>query len=409
MCRFRLVVLRNHQRGVLRALGRLGIAHLSPSKIDADSSLLEPINVEEERQRCDRALARIHELRRALNLPAGTGQTKSGPNNWEGIETALRRQEERLAVLRARQQEARNRADQGRSLFTQLGPFSSLHAPLAETRHSSFAHFVTGNLLEEELEALRRRIGEDAFLWSTPSRVGRRSVMIVTPRRRREALDGALKQTSFKAEPLPDVEGKTTESLWRESREAANDAASALARWEAEEAALARNLEPRLDAMETAVLAERDLVLATALFARTHTTVLMTGWVPDPNQLEFERAVTRETGGIHVLQFAGTEGVPTSEIPVLLQDPPFFRPFARLVTAYGLPRYGEWAPTLWVALTYPVLFGIARMQTNPCKNGRALAEPGPGGTRESNRGQARYERGPRNKTGLRRHGTRALS
>jgi V/A-type H+-transporting ATPase subunit I len=45
-------------------------------------------------------------------------------------------------------------------------------------------------------------------------------------------------------------------------------------------------------------------------------------------------------------------------VPVLLQPPPWLRPFARLVTAYGLPNYHELEPTLFVALSYPLMFGL---------------------------------------------------
>jgi V/A-type H+-transporting ATPase subunit I len=44
--------------------------------------------------------------------------------------------------------------------------------------------------------------------------------------------------------------------------------------------------------------------------------------------------------------------------PTKLKNPKVFKPFEMFVDMYGTPKYGEVDPTLLVALTYPLLFGI---------------------------------------------------
>lgn len=44
--------------------------------------------------------------------------------------------------------------------------------------------------------------------------------------------------------------------------------------------------------------------------------------------------------------------------PTKLRNPTLFRPFEFLVELYGLPAYGEMDPTLFVALTYNLMFGM---------------------------------------------------
>jgi V/A-type H+-transporting ATPase subunit I len=50
--------------------------------------------------------------------------------------------------------------------------------------------------------------------------------------------------------------------------------------------------------------------------------------------------------------------VPDDQIPVLLRQPRWLRPFGDLVTGYGLPGYRDLEPTLFVALSFMLMFGI---------------------------------------------------
>ena len=43
--------------------------------------------------------------------------------------------------------------------------------------------------------------------------------------------------------------------------------------------------------------------------------------------------------------------------PTKLKNPKFAKPFEMYVKMYGLPKYGEFDPTIFVAITYSLLFG----------------------------------------------------
>ena len=47
----------------------------------------------------------------------------------------------------------------------------------------------------------------------------------------------------------------------------------------------------------------------------------------------------------------------TSVPPTRLKNPALIRPFEMFVRMYGLPNYNEFDPTLFVALTYSIIFG----------------------------------------------------
>ncbi len=56
----------------------------------------------------------------------------------------------------------------------------------------------------------------------------------------------------------------------------------------------------------------------------------------------------------------GKEGkiIPADEVPTLTNHNWFVRPFTTLLRLYGMPRYTEIDPTMFLAITFPLLFGI---------------------------------------------------
>lgn len=86
---------------------------------------------------------------------------------------------------------------------------------------------------------------------------------------------------------------------------------------------------------------------------------LITGWVPEwralENVMKTVEGIAEQRGSIEVLEprFGGPRKVPT-----LLRNPPFLRPFENIVSTFGFPSYNELDPTLLVALTFVIMFGV---------------------------------------------------
>jgi V/A-type H+-transporting ATPase subunit I len=103
---------------------------------------------------------------------------------------------------------------------------------------------------------------------------------------------------------------------------------------------------------------ERRLLEAGQNFSRTESAVLLTGWIPGTAAPKLENHLRKITGGRCVVKIAAPQNSFDEEIPVLLRHPRWLRPFEMLVTAYGLPHYRELEPTLFVAVSYVLMFGI---------------------------------------------------
>jgi V/A-type H+-transporting ATPase subunit I len=171
-------------------------------------------------------------------------------------------------------------------------------------------------------------------------------------------LDAALQAAGFRREALPAVDGATVDTLAAGTEREAAELTAELGRAERETQALAVESAPLLAQIENAVGTEQRLLQAEQEGARTETTVVLAGWVPTSDMPALERCVREITGGRCAMEATAPDEVPEEQVPVLLRHSRLLRPFSMLVSAYGLPRYREIAPTLFVAISYVLMFGM---------------------------------------------------
>jgi V/A-type H+-transporting ATPase subunit I len=82
------------------------------------------------------------------------------------------------------------------------------------------------------------------------------------------------------------------------------------------------------------------------------------GWLPERSVPELERRVAAAAGPTVVVETVAREAWGTEEVPVVLTNPPLFRPFESLIALLPLPKYGSIDPTPFVAVFFPLIFGM---------------------------------------------------
>jgi len=86
----------------------------------------------------------------------------------------------------------------------------------------------------------------------------------------------------------------------------------------------------------------------------TENTTLMRLWTPQKNSEEVERLIEKETGGVcAVLKTTEFE-----DAPVLLNNPKWIKPFESLTRMFSLPKYNQIDPTMLLAPTFTLFFGM---------------------------------------------------
>ena len=358
MMRLSALVLERDERDVLRLLGRLGVLQLTRAPANADSALLPPPDRSRELAQCEHLTARVQELRRSLEIKTPETATLPAEMPWVKAEEKISTMEQATGELLNQRQQLAKRAGELTAAGRQLSDYRGLGIPLDQPDESSFLHFVTGSLPPEKFEKLQSEIGGNVALLPLPAQKDRQPLMAMTTRDGRAALERALRQAGFQTETLPVVAGATVDTMADDNRREQEQLAAELERLDADRQTLAEKFAPPLAEIEFAVETERRLLEAGQNFSRTVSAVLLTGWIPATAAPGLENHLREITGGRCVVEVAAPSDSSNEEIPVLLRHPRWLRPFEMLVTAYGLPHYRELEPTLFVAVSYVLMFGI---------------------------------------------------
>lgn len=109
------------------------------------------------------------------------------------------------------------------------------------------------------------------------------------------------------------------------------------------------------EAAQTLAMATPYAELSEVLQSRGGLAV-MTGWVPEDKAQKLDARLRRRIGAPLVV--TAPEPLPGEVPPSTMRHHRFLQPFVALVKNYGIPRYGEFDPTLFFAFTYIAMFGM---------------------------------------------------
>lgn len=84
---------------------------------------------------------------------------------------------------------------------------------------------------------------------------------------------------------------------------------------------------------------------------------LIEGWIPRSEVAHLARLLNTALANPYVLTHRKPEFCEYAKVPSLLKHHPWLKIFSTLVQNYGIPRYGEFDPTLLFAVTFIVMFG----------------------------------------------------
>jgi V/A-type H+-transporting ATPase subunit I len=82
---------------------------------------------------------------------------------------------------------------------------------------------------------------------------------------------------------------------------------------------------------------------------------LLQGWIPAKRVKELEVCLKKATEGHFIFKSYGDQD---KNAPTYLENPSFLKPFESLTSTFGLPNYNELDPTIFLAITFPLFYGI---------------------------------------------------
>jgi V/A-type H+/Na+-transporting ATPase subunit I len=353
---------------VLPTLQDFGQLHLTPPKEVEGMTLVRPDPTDERRARqLGRIRTVVHAALDALAAPTTTRPpgvpVRPDRGTLAGWARLARRAGREARALRDRSAalgEERAFLARYRQFF---GSFQALAEAAAQWPGAAAYHVVLprggARSLGRLREGLREMLGEEFEIWSREIETGETGVLILVPRTSSEKIEELFAAARVQEVELPGTsEGLSpAEAIPRivERYDAIPEEIRALEESRARLARLHGSTFALAEASLGDELARLDAVERTA--ATEHAFVLE-GWLPTSHTPALRKELEKAVGGATVVEEVLQEEWVGERVPVVLHNPRLFRPFETLVGILPLPRYGSIDPTPFLAIFFPMFFGL---------------------------------------------------
>ena len=279
---------------------------------------------------------------------------------WARLARRCRRQGE---ALRAREQTL---ADERAVLGRYRGFFDAFRVLLRELADAQHLRAYGVMLPASErsrvdnlADGLRAELKVEVIVTSRTLDSGDIAVLIAVPVEVRERMERAFGAARIAEVPLP--AGYADQSL-TEAAPAILARLDEIPRLVAEilkeRASLAEQWGSELRTIRASAADLLSAAAATALSLSTAHAFVIEGWLPRDDVPRLKALIEQRLGADLVLEELAREEWRGAAAPVVLSNPRLFKPFETLTSLMPLPAYGSIDPTPFVAVGFPMLFGM---------------------------------------------------
>ena len=351
---------------VLRSIQRFGLIHLTRAD---DTAGVKRAGGSQRQERRRRQLERVLEDVDFVlsHLPSSLSRVDDKGRNadtgdfarWARLARRLRR---RVAELEARESEL----EEERSLIAKYRDFLRAFDPLLSRTGRSAGVRALGVILRAEDRAaierlekgLRETLGDGFTLESRVLRSGDLALLIILPAAELERVEEVLAEVRVPEVSVPEAYGESLQEAVPRMLARYEAIPRELEALEEERARAARQHGGELERARCALHDEISELEAQNLSGVTERAFVIEGWLPAGAVQRLVSRIDVEFEDEVVVEEVSTEEWTGEEAPVVLSNPRIFRPFEALVRLMPLPRYGTIDPTPFVAIFFPMFFGI---------------------------------------------------
>ena len=253
-----------------------------------------------------------------------------------------------------------NRTQELNELETSLEQFADLDVDLGQLRHMHrHVDMRIGTIPSDNLGRLRDVLSLSHHVIVNLSRHNETLRMLVAGRQDdAEILDSVLHAAAFQPLSIPESFDDNPDALRRELAERRE-------RLNTESLELQAQLENWGSTNRPQLLRARQLLEAAEPYVNLRGAVrtrgplaALQGWMPARRLAQLEDRLQAELRHPFVLDSRPPRRNERHLVPVPAQNQGLLKPFSMLVQQYGVPRFGEFDPTLLFAVTYVGMFGM---------------------------------------------------
>lgn len=224
----------------------------------------------------------------------------------------------------------------------------------------SFIEAVIGKINERDLEFIESGLGTTPHVVYPVSKDDKKiTVVVIGLRRDKPLIDKVLKEISWEtvkpkehSQDIPENVEANISSVINECKQKL-DKVNKIIDQEKDK------VYDDLSKIKTFILLRKSLFEVKRYSCATEKTAVIAGWVPqDQKERVIKEIKTIAPVSCIESKDADNLNLNKEDIPVKLKHNALLKPFELLIEGYGLPRYGSIDPTIFVAITFFIMFGV---------------------------------------------------
>jgi len=357
MQRITAFVLDEHVDGVVRTLGAIGTVQIIDFKdtSNGEKQLHPEINTEMF-NKCSGLLRRVHNLTTILGIESEAEQTKLGKLKIATLEKKLEPPEKDVIELQKNITKVLEDEELVRRDKKTLDFLHGVGVSYEQLRESRFLFVEAGLMDFEQLGdldgALKEKL-EDEYVLLTGKRTGGIvTVVVVVPKNHRSEVERILSTVKFEALKVSGRFGNTREVLEQKLLETGKTKSEFNERLQE----CREKYSDELLRMSAFLENEKKIAEVKLMFGKTSRVTVLDGWVPERRVEETVGKINLMTNDCSLVNVTKPET--DDNVPVALENPEIVKPFESITESFGLPSYNEIDPTIFIALSFPLIFGM---------------------------------------------------
>ena len=353
------VVLKEKTEEVASRLLALGVFHpVDLRNIEDTLSTLSLYQIDQEMSVCDALQSRVREVSRQMGLdPAPVINKDIKKISYTLAGEFLDSVDKQISSIIDNKEALEHQLTTDQSILSHVRDYM----PFAPRRSSlySFLEVSTGRLEEKNIPVLEKSLGDILHVTYPFRKDGTKFlVMVIGLRRDRALLDKVLHDVAWEEIQYPKEIADVSKEAQAKLGVKITETRTQIERLNNQIREIANRHAVEIRTIHSAVRVNKAVLEAKRYSCLTYKTALFSGWVPQADKDTVIRAI-KAISGISYIETHRPEilGIPREDVPVQVRHIKVLKPFEMLIQAYGIPRYGTIDPTVFVAISFLLMFG----------------------------------------------------
>lgn len=245
------------------------------------------------------------------------------------------------------------------SQLRQLEPIAEIEVDVSALQKSSFLYSVLGIIPAANIKRLKTSLARVPHVFLTLREDSKEPVVwIMGPRSNSDIIDRAIKSAYLNPLSMPEEFRGTPEQITRIIHKEIKSSKHKISELESKLTKLAGTHKKELQKLWWEVHVSRLMVDAIVRFGQLRHTYVVVGWVPTSDLDLFKQRLKQASKETLIEAIPAERTGQHENVPIEMANNKWLKPFELLLTTFGRPSYSEIDPTILLALTFPLLFGM---------------------------------------------------